>query len=405
MSLENFLAGTADFVDRLDKYADSSTNLVKEAEHREIAEQFYIDLLEPSMKMQGLKSAGINPLTAARGLSGSQSSTPSSNGLDPLQIVGEAAAAASNVATGASNMVNAGTNATKLPYEIELLNNQAKSEFEKAGLTNAQTQGVLSDNTYKDEDWKSRLNVQRQNFENMKEEFKVIKKNHDLIAEQIKETISQTELNGSLKDYNDQLALQIQEQTRWMKEQNEFRLQHKLFINESGIDGYIWSMVLSDSDISRFDNFIDIYSRFRGSVSTSVAEGEFSTQKKYAFDIANAQETARSLNSIITDWNAPASGLWSLLEKSFNISGNRDSKNNIGSAISAKANPDVYSGYCQFMVGLNLSLEELNNQIEAAKNRNEFGKIRDLSRQKSGLEKFIRELSFEQYKKYVQKSE
>lgn len=64
-------------------------------EERQMGEQLLMDKLEPSAQMEGMKRAGINPLTAAAGIAGSSSSLPQpSSSVNPL---GDIAGAVSQV--------------------------------------------------------------------------------------------------------------------------------------------------------------------------------------------------------------------------------------------------------------------------------------------------------------------
>lgn len=64
-------------------------------ERRQMGEQLVMDYLEPRYQMEGMKRAGINPLTAAGGIAGTSSSSPQpASSVDPL---GDIAGAASQV--------------------------------------------------------------------------------------------------------------------------------------------------------------------------------------------------------------------------------------------------------------------------------------------------------------------
>lgn len=254
-------------------------------EERQLGQQIALMKAEPSIKMNAMKAAGINPLTAASGISGS-GSTSIPQPAASTNPIGDVAGAVGNVA-GAFNSVAAGVSTlSKLGDEIENIRSDSKSKLAAAGLDEATTEGVLTDNTYKDEDWQTKLNVQRQQFENMKAEYQNLLKTHEEISKHIDEMQSQIELNGSQQDYIDQMRLKVEEETRWMKVQNEWRESHKLYITDSGIDGYIFSMVASGADLSDFDRFVQVYSDYRKSVSYAETRGLRDAEVETAFDKA-----------------------------------------------------------------------------------------------------------------------
>lgn len=254
-------------------------------EARQMVEQLALDELEPTAKMQGLKRAGINPLTAASGVAGAGNSAvpqPESS----VNPIGDAAGAVGSVAGAAQNIAAAVSRFSKLPNELENIDADTAQKLAGAGLSNAQTQGVLTDNSYKDEDWKTRLNVQRQQFDNMKQELTNMRATHREIMTHCDEMISQIELNGSLKEYNEALMAKVQEETRWMKELNDWRISHNLHIVDSGIDGYIFDMALRGADISEFDNFISIYAEWRGRTQRAISDAQNASEIESAFDKA-----------------------------------------------------------------------------------------------------------------------
>lgn len=255
-------------------------------EARQVLEQYEMDRVEPTLKMQGLKAAGINPLTAAAGIAGSGGSSAVPQPAESTNPIGDVANSVGAAAGAAQNYAGVVSLLSKLPHELDNIDADSAAKLAAAGLSNAQTQGVLTDNTYKDEDWKTRLNVQRQQFENMKQELTNMKATHREIMTHCDEMISQIELNGSVKEYNEALMARVNEETRWMKELNDWRISHNLHIVDSGIDGYIFDMALRDADISEFDNFIDIYSEYRGRVQRAVSDAQNTSDVNAAFDKA-----------------------------------------------------------------------------------------------------------------------
>ena len=254
-------------------------------EERQMGQQLMMDMIEPSAKLQGMMAAGINPLTAGRSIAGmdSQSPQPSSS----VNPVGDVASALGAVGAAFGDVSGGAVALSKVGDELDNIRSDTRKNFADIGLTNAETEGVITDNTYKAADWESRLNVQRQQFENMKADYNNIRANHELILQKINESLSQIELNGSQQDYFNAMKAKIDEETRWNKELNDFRISHKLFITDSGIDGYVWNMCENDMPLEQFDKFIERYSQYRHSVSKSVALGQFQADEETAYGRAH----------------------------------------------------------------------------------------------------------------------
>lgn len=254
-------------------------------EQRQLGYQLSMMSAEPSIRMKAMIAAGINPLTAAGGVAGSSPSSipqPASS-VNPL---GDVAGAVGSAAAGVNSIAGAVSSIGKLAPEIGNIKSDTAKNFADIGLTNAQTQGVLTDNKYKDEDWKSSLNIKRQQFDNMKAEWSNIVATHNEIMKHINEMQSQIELNGSQQDYFSAMKSRIEEETRFIQAKNQFCLDNKLYLLDSGLDGYIFSMVESGADISQFDKFIEIYSKYRESVAYSSSKGAFDAEIDTAYERA-----------------------------------------------------------------------------------------------------------------------
>ena len=244
----------------------------QDKEMRQMGQQLAMEMVEPSIRMDAMKKAGINPLTAAGGIAGSapSSSPQPASSVNPIGdvagAVGSAASAFNSVAGGISTL-------GKLEPEIDNIKSDTAKNFAEIGLSNAQTQGVLTDNKYKDEDWRTTLDVKRQQFDNMKAEWHNIKAMHDQIITNIDQMQAQIELTGSQQEYFEAMQERIKEETRFIQAKNDFCLRNKLFLLESGIDGYIFSMIESGADMSQFDRFVDTYSNYRERVGFAEQSG------------------------------------------------------------------------------------------------------------------------------------
>lgn len=255
-------------------------------EQRQLNEQWVNDIVEPMMKLQGMRAAGINPLTASSGIAQQPSQAPQpSSSVNPL---GDVADAVGSVASSFSSVSGAISSLFKINPEVSELRARAASEFAAAGLDNATTQGVLTDNYYKDDDWLASLNIKRQQYSNMCQEYSNLVATHHEINANIRKLISESELNGSLQDLNNAHKLYVDEEKRWLKELNDFRINNKLFILDSGIDGYIYNAIVNGFSLDDIDKFIEIYSRYRGSVQTAVSDASNESDLASAESRANA---------------------------------------------------------------------------------------------------------------------
>lgn len=375
-------------------------------EERAMHHQWINDLIEPSMKMKGMIDAGINPNTAAREISGAaaQSSAPMPSSSDsPISEI-------ASLASGSEALANAykveqeGNNVTPLA-QSSIRKNDAEIDkwSHDNGFTDVQASAFKIDNLTRDDRNRADLAVKRQQYnvmvadaDRIMSQKAYVDKQLSWYDKQIEATIALTEKRALEAEKH---AFQIEEQTRTEKMENDFAEKHK-YRRDSPFDVAMLSCWF-EGNYDKVKSAQDFMYNLKYGIAAAESEGNYEMQAKFAYQIANAQETARSLNQIVTDWSTPATGLWSLLEKSFNISGNKGSANTIGNAFDAKSNPDAYSGYSSFLLGLQLSLDDINAQIDAASSHNEFSKVRQLTRQRDGLQKFINDLSFEKYNSHI----
>lgn len=253
-------------------------------ERRQMQEQLEMDYYSPQAKMEGLIAAGVNPLTAAAGVAGAGSSAapqPSTT----TNPIGDIAGAAGAIAGGYQALAGGKATLDKLAPEISEIESSAKANLSKAGLDDANTQAVLTDNKYREDNWKAELAIKRQTYQNMQQELTNMKATHREILAHCDEMISQIELNGSQKDYYDSMNLKIQEDLRWQKQLNDWRIANRLFITESGVDGYIFNMLYNEApfgDVEAFFNAFYDYCEKRAYAEqkgTSRAERSYGTSK------------------------------------------------------------------------------------------------------------------------------
>lgn len=100
------------------------------------------------------------------------------------------------------------------------------------------------------------------------------------------EMISQIELNGSQKEYYDAMQLRIKEDLRWQKALNDWCLENKLMIRDSGVDGYIFNMLYNDAPDSDVDAFFDSYFEYCRERNYATTKGVRDAEIDTAFDKA-----------------------------------------------------------------------------------------------------------------------
>lgn len=252
---------------------------VKEA--RQNAQQLEMEKLTPSAKMEGMIAAGINPLTAAGGIA--SSGAPVSDPASSVNPIGDVSGAVSDLSSGFGSVASGVSTLSKLGDEKENLRYDSLSKFEAAGLSHAQAMGVMTDNKYKDEDWLATLSLKYQQYDNMKAEYHNLKAQHEEIITHIDEMISQIQLNGSQSDYFTALSDKTNEELRFLKAKHDFCLSHGLYLNESGLDGYLFSMVASGADLSKVKDFVEVYSNYRKNIAYADSIGKLTAEVEESF--------------------------------------------------------------------------------------------------------------------------
>ena len=311
-------------------------------EYRQNAQQLMMEQLTPAAKVAGLKAAGINPLLAGDAIAGASaySSQPQTS-VNPL---GDFAGAAASLAGGVNSLSAANAIGSKLPFEIASIKANTSKMFADLGFTEAQTQGVLLDNSYKDEDWQSRLANNWQNFENMQQSYKVLEAQHLQILQDIE---NQRMLAKSQEELNIATRLKIEEDTRWNKAVNDWCIENKLYLRDSGIDGITFNMI-QNGDSAQYGKFVSLYSHYRGSVASAEANAKFSAEASFAQQIAKARQDG--VNASDLAYNRFGNG-WNFLGqtlKNFGFSGNDQGLSSWISdkaeSLSKKVGTDVPSG-------------------------------------------------------------
>lgn len=257
-------------------------------ERRQMQEQLEMDYYSPQAKMEGLIAAGVNPLTAAAGVAGAGSSAapqPSTT----TNPIGDIAGAAGAIAGGYQALAGGKATLDKLAPEISEIESSAKANLAKAGLDDANSQAVLTDNKYREDNWKAELAIKRQTYKNMQQELTNMKATHREILAHCDEMISQIELNGSQKDYYDSMNLKINEDLRWQKQLNDWRIANRLFITESGVDGYIFNMLYNEAPFGDVEAFFNAFYDYCEKRSYASNKGLYSADEDTAYNRAHNQ--------------------------------------------------------------------------------------------------------------------
>lgn len=228
------------------------------SQQREFEQQEYLlekeqaFALDYKSKMDAMKEAGINPLTAAAGLAGT-SASPSApavatNTGGASAGLGAGANALNAITGGAASLADAAFKNMTANPTAEKLRNEAGLAFESMGLTAAQKDIAVASAQYADENALRDIQLKRVNVHLVAQQYKNAKATHEQILEDINLKIQQAELAGNQSEYYDQLRLRTQEETEWIKTDNEFWNAHGYNRNANSQDAIIASLIAQGID-------------------------------------------------------------------------------------------------------------------------------------------------------------
>lgn len=285
------------------------------------------DYESPENQMKRMKAAGINSNTAAAGIAGGGSSgasvqAPSSAqgaAAQNLSSLAQVASSIGNIMQGAAANRQAGVAEQKMPSEIDKLNAEAATEWEKMGLTAAERQIAETNLKYADESAFRDLQIKRVNVHMVNQQYKNLKAQHDNIIAEYDEILARKDLAISQKEYYDTLEAKTNEEQKWLKIQREFWEQQGYDLNANGVHNIIAQMVARDVDP---EPFIEKYVGYIGRYQTALSEAEQAAIDKYAYSIASRRRRGENIADLVY---GQVGSLWGFVDKVFrNIMKNVD---------------------------------------------------------------------------------
>lgn len=362
----------------------------------------------PVQQMDRYKAAGINLNLAAQGIAGSPAQmSDASAGVTPSAApVGDVVAAGRGVTSSLKDVAEAykafeeGQNVTPLAEnEIKRTDAEIDKWAHDNGFTDAQTEAFNIDNQTRDEINKADLNIKLQQKENMIADADKIKSQKAYIDKQVEwydeQITAEIDLSKKRALESEKRAFLAEEQARTEKMENDFAEKYH-YRRDQPFDNAVLSMWMH-GDYERATSAQEFMYKHKYEMSYNEAEGQNVSRERHASKIASAEAMASALAQVIQDWNAPAHGLWEMLEKSFNISGNKNNNASIPNVQDALSNPEIYSQYLDYVSALWMNIESMQEELNTAIAKNELRKVTELSKQISGAMAFAREFTFSEY--------
>ena len=238
-------------------------------------------------QMKRAKAAGINPLTAAAGIAGTDlgSSIPSSGvgytGSDTdrinsvLNAVNGTLGAVSDVGNaitgGQSSLADAAFKRATQDPTIEKLRSDASSAFEKAGLDKIQAEIAGYTLKYADENAILDMQTKRVNIRRISQEYANLKAEHYNILKEYDDIEANIALKYSEKEVAEATRAKIAEDTRWIKAANDFWDSHGFLRDSNSNDSIIADLVANGIDP---EPYMSSWISSAGRISGAVAHAE-----------------------------------------------------------------------------------------------------------------------------------
>lgn len=268
------------------------------AQQREFEQQEYMqdkqnEWNSAQQQMKRAKEAGINPLTAASAIAGNGSS----GAVSPEPSAAGAAAGGLGAVSGLANAITGGKASlakaaldksnknrtdTLLPDEKRKLQNEADKEFELVGLNKAQRILAASSAEYADENALRDIQMKRVRVQQMSQEYKNLKAQHEQIMEDINVKIAEAKALNKQADYYAALKLKTDEETRWIKADNDFWDANGFDRHANSNDLIISQLIAEGKDPDKYiESWINYQERYSYAVQkgTSRAERSYGTSK------------------------------------------------------------------------------------------------------------------------------
>lgn len=274
------------------------------AQQREFKQQEYLLDKEQQWsseqeRMKRMKAAGINANTAAAGIAGSASNptapTVSNATGAPAAGVSALGGALGSIMQGTAANRQAGVAEQKMPSEIDKLNAEAATEWEKMGLTSAERQIAETNLKYADESAFRDLQIKRVNVHMVNQQYKNLKAQHDNIIAEYDEILARKDLAISQKEYYDTLEAKTNEEQKWLKIQREFWEENGYDLNANGVHNIIAQMVARGVDP---EPFIEKYVGYIGRYQTALSEAEQAAIENHSYAIARARRNGDNVSDV-----------------------------------------------------------------------------------------------------------
>lgn len=381
-----------------------------EAQYREFSQQMVAQMYQnwynsPAEDMKRKIAVGVNPYAAAAGIAGSPSSgdapsVPSSavgEGNRTLNTLADAAVNTANAITGGVASLGDGIpKLAKLAPELELLDKEIESKLLGNGLTSEQIYAWKVDNKYRDENSQADLRLKGLQAENYSQQWKLMEGQYQLVTQQIDTELEKLRLmqaEGSnlvaSKEYYEKLKEKTDYEAQFAKARIDFWKERGFDILASSTDAILVQMIENGKSIS---NIVQEMSNYYQQVGYARAKAENEAEAEYAGRIASARENAKSIASIITDWNVPSSSIWKSIIMAFS-----SNKSKIDNPREALTNPEAYNQFMEFQNALWLNISQLESEIRGAMSRNELVKVSELSKKREAQIKFARDVTFSEW--------
>lgn len=254
--------------------------------------------------MKRATQAGINPFVAASGIVGNSNqvaspppSTPASRVPDMLSsaasMLGSTGGAFGNVASSIATLA-------KLRSEINNLDQNTASEFEKMGFTKLQSKALSVQLKYLDSREQIGVWQALADFDKTKQEYRNLYAQHANILKQYDEILANIELirqqEGELKareQYEYAMKGKIEEETRFIKADNDFFELHHYRLGTPVYDS-LRDMMVSDGTFN-LEEYGNLVGGYESKVSGLVEDARLSAQENHVFAIESSRQKGKNL--------------------------------------------------------------------------------------------------------------
>lgn len=404
-------AGIGDFVRGLWADLTGEASQSREFDQQEYLQDKMNEYNTPAAQMARMRAAGINPNLAAQGIAGGGNESAQAPAVN--SAVGGVAGAVDSLAN-LGNVI--GENSLRKSQKADLdtfrnptfqkLWNEATLALENAGLSHNQALAIGATLPYIDAIQQATFWNLMADYDNKSAEYKNILQQYDNFKAEEKLTREQAKYYQEMQDnvnadtQNSIAELLGKKAESWLKDQLK-QFSEKIGIPFNPSDPFSnYCMFVLNFDKDNAQKIANAAYDFTYKMNSGQYEAQFEAENKYAGKIESARAKARAMAEIITDWNTSSNGMWSLLDKVFNVSRSGHQKQrigDIGDPLKMLENPEIYSEYLEACNALQMNIDSITEDINIAANNNELGKVRELSRQRQKMMEFVKEFTYENY--------